>query len=292
MISKNGNPYTNVSFQMMEPSDNSMCYGSSSKKKPCQPCFQRFGTTIHHRHHSSRWFQTQERAMGKELLACKVCKKTHGFDAEDKGRIILFSSSTLHNTIFDPSVRAPCHIDIETICGGRLTDMYRTWRACYIADENPMHVILVTGLNDVMRVPPEGFETVLQAWYHELFDLHPASTIRMCKLMRTPSQCWFPANGPLPVPGYVNYLDKVNQINVVIDNFNKRVGHGSVLGFGCEGCRGKKGGILRGTQHKLSDWREASRGAEFCLHLKEKKRVKMMIKLFRYVEHTMLEELL
>ena len=102
----------------------------------------------------------------------------------------------------------------------------------------------------------------------------------------------FPANGPLPAPGYVNYLDKVNQINVVIDNFNKRVGNGSILGFGCEGCRGKKGGILRGTQHKLSDWREASRGARFCLHLKEKKRVKMMIKLFRYVQHTMLEELL
>ena len=118
--------------------------------------------------------------------------------------------------------------------------MYRTWRACYIADKNPMHVILVTGLNDVVRVPPEGFETVLQAWYHELFDLHPASTIRMCTLMRTPSQCRFHANGPLPVPGYVTYLEKVNQINVVIDKFNRRVGNGSILGFGCEGCRGKK----------------------------------------------------
>ena len=84
---------------MMEPSDNSIHYGSSSKREPCQPCFQRFGTTIHHRHHSSHWFQTQERAMGRELFACEVCKKSHSFDAEDKGWIILFSSSALHNTI-------------------------------------------------------------------------------------------------------------------------------------------------------------------------------------------------
>ena len=115
-----------------------------------------------------------------------------------------------------------------------------------------MHVILVTGLNDVVRVPLEGFETVLKAWYNELFDLPPASTIRMRKLIRRP-QCWFPANGPVPAPGYVNYLDKANQINIVIDKFYRRVGNGSIHGFGCEGCRGKKGrGILQGTQHKIS----------------------------------------
>ena len=48
---------------------------------------------------------------------------------------------------------------------------------------------------------------------------------------------------PLPAPAYVNYLDKVNQINVVIDKFNRRVGNGSILGFGCEGCRGKKAAV-------------------------------------------------
>ena len=36
-----------------------------------------------------------------------------------------------------------------------------------------------------------------------------------------------------------------------------------ILGLGCGGCRGIKGrGILQGTQHKVSDWREASRGAK------------------------------
>ena len=101
----------------------------------------------------------------------------------------------------------------------------------------------------------------------------------------------FPVNDPLPAPVYVNYLDKVNRINVVIYNFNKRVGNGSILGFGCEGCRGKKGrGILQGTQHKISGL--ASRRVMYCLHLKEKKRAKMMVKLFRYIQLTMLEELL
>ena len=56
---------------------------------------------------------------------------------------------------------------------------------------------------------------------------------------------------------------------------------------------GEKGcGILQGTQHKVSDWSEASRGARYCLHLMEKKRVKIMVKLFRYIEHKMINDLL
>ena len=31
-------------------------------------------------------------------------------------------------------------------------------------------------------------------------------------------------------------------------------------------------------QYKVSDWREANRGAMYCLLLKEKKRFKMMVK--------------
>ena len=78
-----------------------------------------------------------------------------------------------------------------------------------------------------------------------------------------------------------------------IDKFNRRVGNRSILGFGCEGCRGKKAcGILQGTQHKISGWREASRGARYCLHLKEKKRVKMIMRLFRYIENKMLDDML
>ena len=80
----------------------------------------------------------------------------------------------------------------------------------------------------------------------------------------------------VPCTGCVNHLNKVKQIDVVIDNFNRRVGNGSIFGIGCEECIEDKGrGILLGIQHKVSDWREASRGARYCLHLKEKK-VKIM----------------
>ena len=40
------------------------------------------------------------------------------------------------------------------------------------------------------------------------------------------------------------------------------------------------------------DWRKASRGARYCLQLRETKMVKMMVKLFRYIEHKMLDDLL
>ena len=55
-----------------------------------------------------------------------------------------------------------------------------------------------------------------------------------------------------------------NQINIVIDHFNKKMGKGSILGLKCEGCRVKKGlGILLGIQYKISDWQEANREAMY-----------------------------
>ena len=55
---------------------------------------------------------------------------------------------------------------------------------------------------------------------------------------------------------------------------------------------GKRPRYPGGDQDKISDWREASRGARYFLYLKEKKRIKIMVKLFRYIGHKMMDHLL
>ena len=75
---------------------------------------------------------------------------------------------------------------------------------------------------------------------------------------------------------------KVNTINGKIDQFNERLGHSKVIGFACDGYRTRKGAV----KHKITDWREAQRGAEFCLHLNNNRRYRM-----RYITHRLQAEL-
>ena len=49
----------------------------------------------------------------------------------------------------DPRVKPEFHIDIESICGGRILDLYRLWKAVYGEDQEKIYIILVSGLNDV-----------------------------------------------------------------------------------------------------------------------------------------------
>ena len=168
----------------------------------------------------------------------------------------------------DPRVRTDTHMVIESICGGRLRDLYLAWQMAYGSGKTPIHIIIVSGLNDVRSVGPSGCK--------QIFDLNENSSIRMCKLLRTPSQCWFPGNGPQLTSNFVNYLSKVNTINCKIDQYNERLGHNKVIGFACDG-RTRKGTV----NHKLTNWREANRSTEFSLHLDNNRMYRMFLKLMR-----------
>ena len=277
---------------MMEPTEAPVQkadpkFGSPDKSAPCPPCKERFGVDKYHRHHSTRWYHDCERREGRDEVDCECCKVRHSIEPPARGRIVIFTSSTLHNVYMDPRVKTDIHVDVESICGGRLRDLYLAWQMAYGSDTTPIHIVIVSGLNDVRNVGPSGFDNILLTWFEQIFDLNESSTIRMCKLLRTPSQCWFPGNGPLPTANYVNYLSKVNSINGKIDQFNERLGHSKVIGFACDGCRTRK----REVRHKITDWREAQRGAEHCLHLNSNKRYRMFLKLMRYITHQLQAEL-
>ena len=66
------------------------------------------------------------------------------------------------------------------------------------------------------------------------------------------------------------------------------MGHGKVLGFACDGCRGRRGR----TEHKFPDWREVNNGPAVCLHLSNQKRYKMYTKLEKFIRYTVIPKLL
>ena len=85
----------------------------------------------------------------------------------------------------------------------------------------------------------------------------------------------------------INYLDRINEYNNIIDEFNKSNGFERVIGFHLEGCRGgrkRRGpGGQPGVQQCFKAWREARQGAEHCLHLNDVKRSTMIGHLMKYI---------
>ena len=91
---------------------------------------------------------------------------------------------------------------------------------------------------------------------------------------------WFKNNGDYPTQNYVNLLDRINEINRTIDNFNTENGFKDVVGFQNDGC---KVGKLK-TRHRFEIWREINLGKQYCLHLCDHERAQMFKRLCRYIE--------
>lgn len=261
-------------------------YGSNYKDVYCRVCEERLHKRIYHRHHSSFFFhQTSARLYGPEVN-CPTCKVSHPALPENGDRtVVLYTTSTLHNVFLNPSVRLPFHIDVESICGGKIVDLFNAWRHTYRMQETPTDIVVVAGLNDVTNLTTENYMGVVKAWNYEVKEVNRDSSFRVCKLMRPPSLAWFPGNKEPPTPSYINYITRLNNYNQEIDEFNVENGNLGVVGFHLEGCRGG-GGVVR---HNYKAWREVRLGREKCLHLAEPKRVNMFKKLTRYIQSRIIQ---
>ena len=125
----------------------------------------------------------------------------------------------------NPDARMRFHMDIESICGGTTFDLWQAWRRTYGLDSGPTDFIISLGLNDVEIKTPTAFMNPLHAWNVEDISNNPTSTFRLCRLMRPPKLAWFERNGAYPTTGNVNHIDKINEINALIDSFNLQKGH-------------------------------------------------------------------
>ena len=138
-------------------------------------------------------------------------------------------------------------MDIESICGGTTLDLWQAWRGTYGLDSGPTDFIISLGLNDVERKTLAAFMNPFHAWNDEVISNNPTRTFRLCRLMRPPKMPRFERNGAYPTTGYVNlHIDKINEINAIIDSFNIQNGHTHVPGFQLEGCRA--GGSIRNAE--------------------------------------------
>ena len=64
-----------------------------------------------------------DRGIRRKELKCPTCKIVHPIEPDVERKVVFMTSSKLHNVFLDPAVRLPFHLDVESICGARLTDM-------------------------------------------------------------------------------------------------------------------------------------------------------------------------
>ena len=124
-------------------------FGSSSNQYACQVCLDTAtpGESVKfHRHHSSFFYKKWHLEQGLKELKCPTCKIVHPIEPDVERKVVFMTSSTLHNVFLDPAVRLPFHLDIESICGARLTDMIRAWRRTYGRAEVACDTIVLAGL--------------------------------------------------------------------------------------------------------------------------------------------------
>lgn len=263
-------------------------HGNISKNTRCLPCLEKLGIEKYHRHFSSAYFTKKSVLLGEELK-CPTCKTLHN-PTLDNRLIIIYAASTIHNVVLNNSVRFSFHVNIETICGAKLVDLFNDWTATYANLTIPMDVIVIATANDSPNTSPTEYENLLTKWTFKVWDCNKSNTFRICKMLRPPAKVWFPRNGALP-SNYTNHIDHINQLNKIIDIQNMMNVDSQVIGFNNEGCRTsrkrtrdndeKKGEL----SHIFSAWREYPSGKHCGYHLNDHNQVLMMKRLYKFIEH-------
>ena len=105
----------------------------------------------------------------------------------------------------------------------------------------PKDTFVVCGLNDVQNTTPDRFKAVLQALHYDVMSANENNTFRVCKLLRPPKLAWCEASGDPPTSTYINYLGRINDYNIIIDEFNESNWFERVIGFHLEGRQKEEG---------------------------------------------------
>ena len=166
---------------------------------------------VYHQHSSSRQYRILQRVEFKTenlLYLCPTCQTTH-LSRLDYGLNVCVSTSQLHQFHHprDQSVVSPpdtSHVDWLTIPGGKIADLDYAWRVDYHREVRPMRILLVAGLNDLMRGGTR--ETVMEAIRHfqvvveQQNRYHPTARnqFAVAPLLCPPKLVWYPDNGVLP----------------------------------------------------------------------------------------------
>ena len=242
---------------------------------------------VKHHHDSSRQVRVMMGVEGhytNPFYMCPSCQAPH-LVRPNYGLNVCVSTSMLHNFRYprEQGVVVPpdsTHVDWLTIPGATIRDLSYAWRLDYHKESRPQRVLLVAGLNDLIKGGDfEQFkEQVLQfeeqVVHQNRYHITRRNELIVAPLLNPPKLCWFSDNGRKP-PGYNNRQEELHNINTWIKEFNSRNNVVGVPNFQTWGTRSWQdwAGRVRVT-HRWNEWR-SSEPNEDKLHLCDKMRAKM-----------------
>ena len=231
---------------------------------------------------------------------CPSCISSHVPYPKTRTKLII-SDSTLH-MFFAPLGGHPVqyagdtlHCDYITIPGASIHTLTNAFRIEYLDKWHgrPLDVCIVAGYNDLVRDYTREYilykleklaKMVLEAKTGQI-----ENTVAIATLMYPPQVAWFPDNGPVPYPEYVNQKEKIDWLNQNIRWENARNKAPNYPAFHTYGVRtatrrfvDRYGQVHQRVvkAHRWEHWREQDRPN--MLHLRNDRRVKMGIAINNY----------
>ena len=200
---------------------------------------------------------------------CPTCERSHE-STPRYGLNVCLGDSQLHDFHWpkEPGVTCPpdsLHVDWVTIPGATLPTLQHAWYVDYYKSKQPMRVLLVAGVNDLIRGGSMHSLTtsilnLKQAIDHQNHH-HPTikNELVVATLLNPPKLTWFPDTGP-PPPGHQNRLEEITAINKWIVEFNDSYGHVTprLHRFGVKsGRKFVNGAPVPMHVHQLARWRQS-----------------------------------
>ena len=254
---------------------------------------------VYHRHNSARQvriIQGVEYKQDNLDYFCPSCKATHKCRMP-QGLNICVSTSQLHDFHHPREEGIVCppdtsHVDWLTIPGATISDLNLAWRLDYQREWRPMRVLLIAGLNDLLK--GGDFNSVVQEiktfWHNVTYQnhVHPglSNQFTVATMLNPPKMVWLPDDGPIP-HGHIDYSDVLSELNSWIDKFNAENNQRCVPRFHTWGTRTTTrmiGGVKQVVKaHRWNEWRQ-SEPRHDMLHMTDKMRVKMGRQVVRFFE--------
>lgn len=250
---------------------------------------------VKHYHDSSRQVRVMMGVEGHStnpFYMCPSCQAAH-LIRPSCGLNVCVSTSQLHNFRYprEQGVVVPpdtTHVDWLTIPGATIRELAYAWRLDYQNEARPQRIMLIAGLNDLIKGGNlEQFKVQVLEFEERVRHQNKCHIARnefcVAPLINPPKLCWFSDNGREP-PQYNNRVEEFYNINAWIKEFNSRNNIVGVPSFQTWGTRSWKdwSGRVRMT-HRWNEWRATEPDSD-KLHLSDKMRAKMGKSVVKFFE--------
>ena len=284
-------------------------YGSLNRSSPCIICCGRSTKhNIRHIHYSMQYYFKQCILEGITTPWCYHCNLEHPIDHMTRTKLFLSTSTLSGVPLIEGWPGLDIHCDWETIPGSQLDTLRKAWERGYDRHPLPVDTMLVGGLNDIKPIvksirdprapsnnqPGEDFiinrsqelfmERVRHLWQtiqRHSRDRDTDDTLAVSLLLHVPALYWHDHDGDLPSMNYFNYKSIIDAINTSIESFNSEIGSPFTPKLQRTGERTLGKGAR--TTYIWSRYREEEKAE--MLHLKDKYRLELTTRLYKYFEH-------